>query len=415
MLSGAGFVPVVAAQDSAAPAVAERRALEQLALGTARTALWAQVQALPLADGQTVGAWLVTDADAERAAHLWIRRQPAARAARLYSDGVCAVDVCVSADAVRDRLVELCGQMGGDVDARAVAARAVQVAARRWSELWATGSASLAGRRWEQRPVGWENITREGMELARRAAVDDAHAALLWQVEQLPLGPDRTLRAFIDSRATVRQAVAQGLDEFAKLDVQYACDGIAEGQATLAPHDLLRVLNRVHGEQYHGSEVALADFRGLVLQLGEQPIQATGLGVPPATAVLPPNVPADNVPAPAWAQTSLRAVGSYAPHTAETLSVDEQATAAWFAGLDPLRAQVATLELAPGVTVADFVDYHQDLKADMLLFISGARPVGAARTAADGRREVTVELPLARLWEIVRRKALPAANAAGRP
>ena len=80
-----------------------------------------------------------------------------------------------------------------------------------------------------------------------------------------------------------------------------------------------------------------------------------------------------------------------------------QERAARLDGIDKLRRKVEQLVIQEGATVSEFLAYHQDLKDDVVLFLSGARPKGQPRTLTGDSVEVEVEVPLRRLWEIVRR------------
>jgi hypothetical protein len=71
--------------------------------------------------------------------------------------------------------------------------------------------------------------------------------------------------------------------------------------------------------------------------------------------------------------------------------------------MDVLRKQVEALVIKDDVTVEQWLGYHPELKDDVVIFLSGARVADRGRVESDGTAEVRVELPLGRLWKIVRR------------
>jgi hypothetical protein len=96
------------------------------------------------------------------------------------------------------------------------------------------------------------------------------------------------------------------------------------------------------------------------------------------------------------------AVGHFEPVEGQSPDAATQYQAARLDALDQLRRKVEALVIQQNVSVAEFVGYHQDLKDDVVLFLSGARVI-RRQVRPDGGAEVEVELPLRRLWEIVRR------------
>ena len=54
-------------------------------------------------------------------------------------------------------------------------------------------------------------------------------------------------------------------------------------------------------------------------------------------------------------------------------------------------------------TVRDYVTVNDEVKAEVSQYLGGARVLGEPRTMPDGTVELTMELPLHGLWEIVER------------
>ena len=394
--------PLAKAQPAAIPGTAAQNVLQQVALGKARTELLARVRALPLTPELTIGGWLSADADLDRAARLWIRTQPRQGNARLYSDGVCEVDVCIRAEELGSRLVQLSEDYPSTAAARGVDADGVKSAARRWPTVWVTGRATLSRQVQPGQLPGWEDVTSEGIQLARRAAEDDACRALVEEAGRLKISQTRRLREFLDAGEAVRNAVYEALRREAAVKVEFETDQVATARVRIGIRELLRILTRVHEEHYKGDQFEAADFREMALLAGRDDLTASGLATPPERTIMRDRYATIELNAPAWAGQTRSAVGRYElPDNEPDKTAQERA--ARLDGIDKLRRDIEKLVIQKGVTVSAFLGYHQDLKEDVVLFLSGARPKGQPRTLPGDAVEVEVEVPLRRLWEIVRR------------
>ncbi len=380
----------------------QQNVLTQVALGKARTELLDRLRALPLRGDTNVGTWLTGDAELERALRQWVRARPRMGPVRLYSDGVCELDVRIRPDELRDRLTDLLRGYSGEPP-RGLGTTELRAAAERWPLLVATGRSTLAEHALGERPAGWENITAEGLELARGAAEADAFHALLDEAGRLKVTNARRLREFLDASDTIRGAVANALRREAAVKVDFESDQVAVARVRIGMRELIRLLTRVHDEQYQGDQFAAADFREMTLLAGQAELTASGLATPPERTVLRSKYAPLEYNAPVWAKETRTATGRFVPRAGETLDAAAQEEAARIDGVDRLRRQVEALVIQKDVTVATFVGYHQNLKDDVVLFLSGARPTARATSLPDGGVEVPVELPLGRLWEIVRR------------
>jgi hypothetical protein len=112
----------------AAPTAAQRKTLELLALGKARTEALQRIRALPLTREAGVGDWVTGSVELDRALRLWVRNRPAEGQLRQYSDAVCEVDVAISPDDLRDQLLRLLDEFGAAAGVRGVDAAAIQAA-----------------------------------------------------------------------------------------------------------------------------------------------------------------------------------------------------------------------------------------------------------------------------------------------
>jgi hypothetical protein len=388
----------------ARPTPEQQKTLEQVCLARARSELLARIGALVLRDGVTVGDWLARDADLDRALRLWVRTRPAAGRPRLYSDAVGEVDVRVTPAELESELLNLADEYPAAARAARVDAGTLRSAAGRWPILWATGRAAVAGTTRSAQPPGWEDVEPGEVELARAAAVADAHHALLTAAGRLKISSARRLYEFLESSAAVRQAVQTELQRVARLKVEFAPDQVALVEARVSMRDLLRIVTRVCEEHCDGDEFAAADFREMVLLSREDELSAAGLATPPGAAARRSRYEPIELDVPDWTDTALSAIGRIEPSDEEAADDTALEQAARLDGIAQLGRQVESLTIQPGVTVGEFLGYHQELKDDVVLFLSGARVVSAPRPSSADGIEVTVELPLRRLWEILRRR-----------
>ena len=302
----------------------------------------------------------------------------------------------------------------------------LKAAARNWPILWATGRAALSKTLHSGQPPGWEDVTAEGVELARGAATADAYHALLTAAGHLKVTSSRRLHEFLDSSPAIRDAVQAELQRAAKVKAEFAPDQVAVVEVRITLRDLLRILTRAQQELYRGDEFEAADFRQMALLAGQEDLTGTGLATPPAAARLRTRYEPIEYDVPDWAASTLTAIGRFAPPDGEAPDSAAQRDAARLDGIDQLSKQIGLLVIRNGVTISEYLAYHQDLKDDVTLFLSGARLVAQSAPQPDGGASVKVELPLRRLWEIVRRSmkleevepppaATPAATAPSNP
>ncbi len=379
----------------------ERATLQRIALARARAAAWDAVAGLALGGDLRVGAWAARDATSDRELRLWVRSLAEARAGRFYGDGICEVDVRIEPAALAAQIVAL-RENTARRESAAPDAAAIQSAAREWPILWGTGRARFSERSGSEKPAGWEDVSFEGMELARRAASADAIFALVDQAGRLKVTTARRLRDFLDSEDGLRDALRAELEKTARVELTLAPDQVALAQASLPIGDLIRILTSVHQTRYTGDEFRAADFREMALIASVAVVSATGLAPPPADSILRSEYTPIELDAPPWMDTTLRVIGRYTPGD-EGASAASHVEIARLDGLNQARMQIEALVVQSPVTIERFLGIAPALKDDVVLFISSARVVTAPRQTADGGLELELELPLARLWEIVAR------------
>ncbi|MFO0840595.1 MAG: hypothetical protein U1D55_18965 [Phycisphaerae bacterium] len=394
------FVSQAPAQTPPTPlATEERSMLERVALAKARADLSSKVAALLLSSDTTLGAWAARDAARERGLRMWLRSTQRAAAPRFYSDGSCEVDVRLNADEIRAQVAALAAHAGSDAPAR----DALNSSSAAWGTLWGSGMASRAERGKVMKPPGWEDVAPEGIELARQAALADAIEALLERVGGLRITNARRADEFLADGEAVREAVRTELRRLAAVNVELAPDQVAAAEARVSMKELIRALAEVQRTAYTGDLFHAADFREMALLNDANELRATGLATPPGRYLLRGGFKLIELDAPAWTRQTLRAVGR--ERTSPDASLDEAARVelARLDGVNALRKQVEALVIQGDVTIEQLLAYRPGPKDDIIVFLNGARPSGPPRKQADGSIELPVELPLARLWDIVRR------------
>ena len=380
----------------------DRTFLERMALAQARADLLKQVYRLELAEGLTIEAWAARSMSRNRSLRVWVRTRSSHGAARLYSDATCDMDVRLEPRTLREQIEHL-RQAHSTPGAEPIKLRDLRQSAARWPTLWGSGTAALTERSRSLKPEGWDDVLVDGVEITRRAAESDARQALLETVAELPVTSDRRLREFLDSSSAVRDAVLAAIKQKAEVKVSFEFDWVAVADARLSLLDLIRMLTDVHQRHYEGDVFHAADFRGMALLTSTSEISATGLASPSDEMILHARYQPIELDTPAWAAKTLIAVGRYEPDDEEQLDQLARAEAARIDGIDRLRRKVELLVIQQDVTVAAFLGLHDELKDDVIIFLSGARAVSEPKTLAGGIIEVPVELPLQRLWWIVRR------------
>ena len=167
--------------------------------------------------------------------------------------------------------------------------------------------------------------------------------------------------------------------------------------------DLITILSAAHQQAYEGDQFHLADFRGMALLAPRDVISARGLAPPPSRYLVTDRYRLIEYDAPAWVEESLRVDGDYVPREGDGLTEPDRVEFARLAAQETLAAQIDNLLINSALSVGQLLAYHPDLKSDVVVFLNGARVVEESNRAAGGGVSVRVELPLRRLWTIVRR------------
>jgi hypothetical protein len=178
-------------------------------------------------------------------------------------------------------------------------------------------------------------------------------------------------------------------------------------QAKIGTTELIRILTDVHEQHYRGDLFHAPDFREMALNTTQSELRATGLAVPPNRYRQRPPCELIDLQMPPWANTALTATGRHQPLDGDTLTRDERIERARRDAINELRKGLETLIVHDDVTVGHLLSCHEELQDDVATFLTGAHATSAPRMEPDDMLAMRVELPLARLWRIVRRGMEP--------
>jgi hypothetical protein len=263
---------------------------------------------------------------------------------------------------------------------------------------------------------GWENVTPQGRLLAERGALTDARRNLAETVKGLRISGNTFVRDFIVLNDQVQTSLATFINGVKEASpYRYLPGGICEVDVEVTVQDVIKQLNTIR-QTYIAGFPPQTVFRDMQFEqiIGWGPpkvIRATGnAAVPPkgylkkAGASASTTGSSDAQPAmPPWATQTITASGTGVPREGEEGRV---------ARLNAERAAEAVarrnlVEKAYGVhidaatTVRDFVTVNDRVQASVDQYLAGARVVGEPVTMPDGSVEVTLELPLEGIWQIM--------------
>jgi hypothetical protein len=255
---------------------------------------------------------------------------------------------------------------------------------------------------------GWEGVSTRGRLMAERAALVDAYRML----------SERIMGLRIDSQTYVRDFVAESdqirtdLDTYIKgirpsSPYRYLPDGICEVDVEVSVRTVVKELITIRKRIRYWQNVRYKTIKleSIETLYPKKIIEATGSGVAPSkySNADPGTAVAPSRDLPAWAQSSLSATGTgVAPDG--TKGTEARIMAERAAKLDAMRnltEKVYGVKVDAVTTVRDYVTEHDNVKAEVDRFLSGAA-VTNTRYLSDGSVEVEVETPMRGVWVVVR-------------
>jgi hypothetical protein len=415
---------VLAPASAAAHAAYTPQQAEMLAVRTAQVdavnRLTEMVLGVELASGGTVREALGPGTRKEIALRVFLRSARMVGPARVYSDGVAEVDVQAAADVVAAEVAALTGRTPAEVPVASLIASPIE------PNLSAVGrgtappglsdeavrriASAPRDRLPEMYPAGWRRVTAAGRVLASREARLAAYEALSQRLKGVVLGRTETVAGLVDGlpateaafEVYVRSLPVPGPPRFMP-------DRIAEVEAAAPLAGLIEILKHLRRLRPGGTRLTDEGIDRLSVRIKSERIAVVGRGMPPPEEIRPESVPAaaGGAALPDWATEVLRATGTADLSRDVIEAIQNRVLAVRSAkvrALAALEEQVDAIVLEDGTTVRARAARDAVFRRDLETFLDSARTV-RQRPLRDGRAwEVTLRLPLLRLYEFSRRE-----------
>ena len=261
---------------------------------------------------------------------------------------------------------------------------------------------------------GWGDVTARGRLMAQRAALVDAYRNLAETVKGIRITGQTYVRDFVAESDYVQTS----LDTFIKGarivgPYRYLPDGEVEVEIEVTVREIVKQLKTIRqhlvqrGWGWRRDIFRTINFEEIIAVMPAKIVRATGNGVVPAKYRLAPvgveSITNPGVSIPAWASHVITAVGTGVPPEGMA-GTEAKLMAVRAAELDARRLlveKVYGVHIDAQTTVMDFVVQHDEVKADVDVFLAGAT-VSEPRYLEDGSVEVTAELGMKGLQKIIR-------------
>jgi len=267
-------------------------------------------------------------------------------------------------------------------------------------------------------PPGWANVQAAGFQAAERAAELDALEHLGRQIEQLRMERSRTVGDWAAAVPAVAQGLRRPFSGVRLTKSEYLPEQVCRIYAEVDIPAVITRLKQLRGQVDPKVDVTDSDVDGIARLSTVERLRAAGYGLPPASLLRQNPYAVVELDEPEWAKQSLRATAAGSiPRldSSEDRLIDLAVQDARIAAQLRLAEQMDTLELPGGGKVQAFLSSHENLSEDILRFLSGARTIEGPTIDRGARRvSLTLELPLERLWLILR-QAIPAVEATTKP
>lgn len=425
---------VLAATASArAGAVEEKLAAQNklLAMRAARVdamrKLAERINGLVITSGTTVNDFVATDDRIQTSMTSWLSGMKEVGDPKYTPDGICQVTLEVTLQEVIVELKRLHKQYykGNKVryeDIDQITANTKETTLRETGsgaprpEFEARGTDAKPGASGEDimSKNAWAywtaHCTGRGRLMAERAARLDALRKLGERINGLLITSETTVKDFVATDDRIRTQMSTFLRGAREVCTRYH-DGelIVEVEMEVTVADLVASLEQWHKEYYKGNKVAVADIAQISVRTETKEVRETGMGVPPEAYLK--DVPPAGVQAVALANQAsnwppaMQATGQAALDSANPNAAQAKLMAVRGAELDARRKlaeQLNGLKISSKTMVKDFVAMDDQIRTSMMTFQQGCTPVkGSEKFLPDGTVEVTVEIDLEPLWNMV--------------
>jgi len=367
---------------------------------------------------ETVAEALGAGSPKEIALRVFLRSARMVGPPRVYSDGVAEVDVEAPLDVVVAEVAALLGRRPETVGLEDLRERAIDgslvtsgrgrappgVSQEVLERLDATPPEELP----ELFPAGWERVTATGRVLAIRAARVAAYRAMADRLRRILLGKTGSVGDLVQGVSAAESAFEAYVRSLPVTGPpRLMPDRIAEVEVSASLRGLIAVLKDIRRLRGAGSRWTDEQIDRLSVRVKSDCITVVGRGMPPPEEVRPAPAPtaAAGEALPDWATDVLEARGTARLSPEVPDGKEARLLAARSAkgrALAALRRKVDQMTLADGVTVRARAARDPTFRRDLETFLDSAR-TALCRPVEDGRAwEVTLRLPLLRLYEFSR-------------
>jgi len=254
------------------------------------------------------------------------------------------------------------------------------------------------------------HVTGRGRLMAVRAARVDGLRRLGERIEGVMITSETSVRDFVAESDQIRTELRAFIRGAREVGIRYHADElIVEVDMQVTLQDLIINLKKWRQEYYKGNKISVNDIEQISARISERNIRETGMGVPPEAylkdiAAGDKAVLALGAKAPPWVGQKRRAVGN-AVLDSEREAAQAKLMAQRAAELDARRKlaeEINGLFITSNTSVSDFVAMNDDIRTSMLTYQQFAKVVeGSQKFLPDGTCQVTVELELKPLWNMV--------------
>ncbi len=255
------------------------------------------------------------------------------------------------------------------------------------------------------------HCTGRGRLMAVRAARIDALRRLGERIKGLTITSETSVRDFVaeyDAIDTEMVAFIRGARE--KGIRYHAGELIVEVQMQITMRELIVGLKKWYSEHYKGNKIKITDFEKITVKTTDKTIRETGMGVPPSKYLKNVSIEETLIlktaqKAPPWITRKLSQTGNAAVDTENRNAAQAKLMAYRGAELDARRKlaeKIDGLMITSNTSVHDFVALNDEIETSMLTFQQGGYVIeGTQKLLEDGTAQVTVEIELRPVWNVV--------------
>ena len=278
-------------------------------------------------------------------------------------------------------------------------------------EIRAENVMSLTNLRGKAKKYWLAHVTPQGRLMAVRAARVDGMRRLAERIKGVLVTSETTVRDFVAESDEINVSMRAFLRGAREKRIRYHdAELIVEVDVEVTYRSVYTSLKTWGEVHFKGNKVKMKKLEELIVKTKDRILKETGMGVPPDKYLRGVDkkvmaVMAVAARAPGWVSGSLREVGSGAVDVAGRTKAQAKLMALRAAELDARRKlaeRIQGLAITARTTVRDFVAERDVIRTSMLAFQQGAFVVdGSQKIQEDGTAQVTVELELRPLWNVI--------------